>query len=77
MENQTTRRWPSGGGGCLSRPFSVIFMDTNTSTAGTAEELEAAWRTREAVWRRKLGRLRLGVEPIEEQLARYRRVTWR
>ena len=27
-------------------------------------------------WRRKLGRLRLGVEPIEEQLARYRRVTW-
>jgi hypothetical protein len=31
---------------------------------------------REAEWRRKLGRLRLGVEPIEEQLARYRRVTW-
>ena len=25
---------------------------------------------------RKLGRLRLGVEPIEEQLTRYRRVTW-
>jgi hypothetical protein len=31
---------------------------------------------RENQWRRKLGRLRLGVEPIEEQLARYRRVTW-
>jgi hypothetical protein len=31
---------------------------------------------RENEWRRRLGRLRLGVEPIEEQLARYRRVTW-
>jgi hypothetical protein len=27
-------------------------------------------------WQRKLGRLRLGVEPLSEQLARYRRVTW-
>ena len=27
-------------------------------------------------WRRKLGRIRLGAEPIGEQLARYRRVTW-
>jgi hypothetical protein len=39
-------------------------------------ELESRWRQRELQWRRKLGRLRLGVEPIEEQLARYRRVTW-
>ena len=40
------------------------------------QELEARWRTREQEWRRKLGRLRLGVEPLDEQLARYRRVTW-
>jgi len=39
-------------------------------------ELESRWRHRENQWRRKLGRLRLGVEPIEEQLTRYRRVTW-
>ena len=39
-------------------------------------ELETRWRTREQEWRRKLGRLRLGVEPLDEQLARYRRVTW-
>ena len=34
------------------------------------------WRLREQEWARKLGRLHLGVEPIEEQLARYRRATW-
>ena len=28
---------------------------------------------RQAYWRRKLGRLRLGAEPIEDQLARQRR----
>jgi hypothetical protein len=39
-------------------------------------ELETRWRAREQAWRRKLGRLRLGVEPLDEQLARYRRVTW-
>jgi hypothetical protein len=39
-------------------------------------ELETRWRMRQQEWRRKLGRLRLGVEPLEEQLARYRRVTW-
>ncbi len=33
------------------------------------------WDARLRSWRRKLGRLRLGVEPIDEQLARYRRVT--
>jgi hypothetical protein len=39
-------------------------------------DLESRWRLRENHWRRKLGRLKLGVEPIEEQLTRYRRVTW-
>jgi len=34
------------------------------------------WSARRPYWQRKLGRLRLGAEPIEEQLARYRRVTW-
>lgn len=29
-----------------------------------------------AVWARKLRRLRLDAEPIEEQLARYERATW-
>lgn len=29
-----------------------------------------------ARWRRRLGRLRLGVEPLEDQAARLRRVTW-
>ena len=38
-------------------------------------ELEARWLDREQYWARKLGRIRLGVEPIEEQLARYRRTT--
>jgi hypothetical protein len=38
--------------------------------------LEDRWREREREWAERLGRLRLGVEPIEDQLARYRRVTW-
>jgi membrane protein YdbS with pleckstrin-like domain len=38
--------------------------------------LEAAWYVRQQYWRRKLGRLRLDAEPLEEQLARYHRVTW-
>ena len=33
------------------------------------------WPIRQRYWRRKLGRLRLDAEPIDEQLARYRRVT--
>jgi fatty acid desaturase len=51
-------------------------MGSKLLTPNTAEDLDASWRARQDVWRRKLGRLRLGVEPIEEQLARYRRVTW-
>jgi hypothetical protein len=39
-------------------------------------ELESRWFDRRKYWARKLGRLRLDVEPIEEQLTRYRRVTW-
>jgi hypothetical protein len=34
------------------------------------------WQARQEYWARELGRLRLGVEPLEEQLARYRRATW-
>jgi hypothetical protein len=49
-------------------------METKVSMQ--AGDLESRWRLRENQWRRKLGRLKLGVEPIEEQLARYRRVTW-
>src|SRR4051794_7396013 len=37
---------------------------------------DEAWQARQRYWRRKLGRLRLGVEPLEDQLARYWRVTW-
>jgi hypothetical protein len=33
------------------------------------------WDERLRYWRRKLGRIRLGVEPVEDQLARYYRVT--
>jgi hypothetical protein len=47
-----------------------------TTVALEEEALESRWQLRQNQWRRKLGRLRLGVEPIEEQLARYRRVTW-
>jgi hypothetical protein len=39
-------------------------------------DLETRWLVRRGYWARKLGRLRLGVEPIEEQLTRYGRVTW-
>jgi hypothetical protein len=44
------------------------------SSAGDKKNQE--WAEREVYWRRRLGRLRLGVEPLEEQLARYFRVTW-
>jgi hypothetical protein len=37
---------------------------------------DEAWQARQRYWRHKLGRLRLGAEPLEDQLARYRRVTW-
>jgi hypothetical protein len=50
--------------------------ETNLTTSTAIQDLEARWRLRENDWRRKLGRLRLGVEPIDEQLAHYRRVAW-
>ena len=37
---------------------------------------DPAWSARLQYWRRKLRRLRLEAEPLEVQLARYRRVTW-
>jgi hypothetical protein len=36
----------------------------------------ATGQARQRYWQRKLGRLRLGAEPLGVQLARYRRVTW-
>jgi hypothetical protein len=38
-------------------------------------EPDAEWEERQRYWRRRLGRLRIGPEPIADQLARYRRVT--
>lgn len=39
-------------------------------------EHDDAWAARQAEWQRHLPRLMLGAEPVEDQLARYRRVTW-
>jgi hypothetical protein len=47
-----------------------------SKVAKPEDDLESRWQARQNQWRRKLGRLRLGVEPIEDQLTRYRRVTW-
>jgi hypothetical protein len=44
-----------------------------SSPSSTSDE---AWLARQRYWRRKLRRLRLDAEPIDEQVARYRRVTW-
>lgn len=41
----------------------------------TGSAADDAWNERQRYWARKLGRIRLGVEPVEEQLAKYRRVT--
>jgi hypothetical protein len=47
-----------------------------TTISKQIEDLDTQWRLREGRWRYQLGRLRLGVEPLGEQLVRYRRVTW-
>ncbi len=47
-----------------------------TTISKQIEDLDTQWRLREGRWRHQLGRLRLGVEPLGEQLVRYRRVTW-
>jgi hypothetical protein len=44
--------------------------------ADSIAELDERWRERRAYWGRKLGRLRLGVEPLAAQLERHRRVGW-
>ena len=38
--------------------------------------LQEPWPERQRRWAVKLGRIQLGVEPVEEQLEKYRRVTW-
>ncbi len=48
----------------------------NADASKELAELETRWSERERKWARGLGRLRLGVEPLEEQLTRYRRTTW-
>jgi hypothetical protein len=50
-------------------------MTMESKVAKPEDDLESRWQASQNQWRRKLGRLRLGVEPIEEQLARYRGVT--
>ena len=50
-------------------------METN-APALSPDPPDPAWIDRERYWRRKLGRIQLGAEPVGEQLARYRRVTW-
>jgi len=52
-------------------------MNANNGPTETAQRArDEAWQARQRYWQRKLGRLRLGVEPLPEQLVRYRRVTW-
>ncbi len=51
-------------------------MATNVPEPEPKPSLDADWQMRERYWSRKLGRIRLGAEPIEDQLAKYRRVTW-
>jgi hypothetical protein len=49
----------------------------NSSSTPPGEPVsDEARQARQVYWQRKLGRLRLGAEPLEVQLARYRRVTW-
>lgn len=39
-------------------------------------EAAANWPERERQWRIALGRIKLGVEPVADQLEKYRLVTW-
>ena len=48
----------------------------NADASNELTELESRWSVRERQWARSLGRLRLRVEPLEEQLTRLRRTTW-
>ena len=38
--------------------------------------LRETWPQRQRLWAKELGRVRLGVEPIPEQLRKYRQVAW-
>ncbi len=60
-------------GGFETRPYERTMQ---RSTAKHDTDTDAAWAARLRHWRRKLRRLRLEAEPLETQLARYRRVTW-
>jgi hypothetical protein len=71
-----TVQWPFSSNYHAVNSITVGFMEPNISGSTSEQDLEGHWRLRQGYWRRNLGRLRLGVEPIEEQLARYRRVTW-
>ncbi len=60
----------------LIAPLPPTANGEENPAAASRVDPDPHWRSRETYWRRKLGRIRLGVEPIEEQLTRYRRVTW-
>jgi hypothetical protein len=51
-------------------------MESRVSGSTPVPDVSGDWAARERYWRRKLGRLRLGAEPLAEQLMRYRRATW-
>jgi len=50
-------------------------MPPEPELSPTPPTADPEWEARLRYWRRKLGRIRLGVEPVEVQVARYRRVT--
>jgi hypothetical protein len=41
-----------------------------------SKEVSAEWSSRQRYWQGQLGRLRLGAEPLGQQLLRYRNVSW-
>jgi hypothetical protein len=49
-------------------------MDRSSTEGGTGDTAESIVPAQ--AWQRRLGRIRLGAEPIELQLARYQRATW-
>src|SRR5262249_1584834 len=52
-----------------------LFMESRVPESRPEPGNDDTWESREQYWKRKLGRLRLGGEPLEEQLALYRRAT--
>lgn len=50
-------------------------MTSDSQVTNNEADLDPEWEARMRDWRRKLGRIRLGVEPIDDQLRRYFRVT--